>query len=292
VTNDTVEALRDVLRWRPVFPVKRRDEPDPTRWLPAGFTPSRPVVQRRVNPRQLGRWRRPDREEAASWGGRWSLVHTPGMLGPEAEEAELAEQVARQWLARYGIVSRDWWRRERPAVGWRAIYHELKRLEFRGEVRRGYFVAGLAGAQFALPEAVERLRAPVTDDEPVIVLAASDPATVHALPLTGDAPADPLARPRGAGALVAMRGGRTLLVAESQGRRLRVRPDASPAEVRDAARLVAERLSARAVSARRRDVVVETIDGERAAASPHAAALREAGFRGMGTALRWYAVVR
>ena len=37
---------------------------------------------------------------------------------------------------------------------WRAIYHELKRLEFRGDVRRGYFVAGHAGAQFALPEAV------------------------------------------------------------------------------------------------------------------------------------------
>ncbi|HEX6629576.1 MAG TPA: hypothetical protein VF048_00710, partial [Gemmatimonadaceae bacterium] len=175
VTNDTLDALRDVLRWRPVFPVKRRDEPDPTRWLPAGFTPSRPVVQRRVNPRQLARWRRPDREEAASWGGRWSLVHTPGMLGPQVEEAELAEQVARQWLARYGIVSRDWWRRERPAVGWRAIYHELKRLEFRGEVRRGYFVAGLAGAQFALPDAVELLRAPAAEDEPVIVLAASDP---------------------------------------------------------------------------------------------------------------------
>jgi len=36
-TNDSVDALRDVLRWKPVFPVKRRDEPDPTRWLPGRF---------------------------------------------------------------------------------------------------------------------------------------------------------------------------------------------------------------------------------------------------------------
>ena len=59
--------------------------------------------------------------------------------------------VARQWLARYGVVCRDWWRRERPAVAWRAIYHELKRLEFRGEVRRGYFVAGLPGRSSRCP---------------------------------------------------------------------------------------------------------------------------------------------
>ncbi|MBA3671103.1 MAG: DEAD/DEAH box helicase, partial [Gemmatimonadaceae bacterium] len=207
VTNDTVGALRDVLRHRSVLPPRRLDEPDPTRWLPADFTPSagRPVVQRRTNIRRLPKWRRPDREDApATWGGRWSLVHSPGTLGPERDVQEMAESVARQWLARYGVVSRDWWRRERPAVGWREIYHELKRLEFRGEVQRGYFVAGLAGAQFAMPEAVELLR--ITDDdtsEATIVMSASDPANVHTLPLATDVSADPLGRPRGAGALLA-----------------------------------------------------------------------------------------
>jgi ATP-dependent Lhr-like helicase len=298
VTNDTVEALRDVLRWRPVFPARRRDEPDPTRWLPEGFTPSanRPIVQRRVNPRSLARWKRPDREPESSggWGGRWSLVHAPGTLGPAADEAQLAERVARQWLARYGVVSRDWWRRERPAVGWRAVYHELKRLEFRGEVRRGYFVAGLAGAQFALPEAVELLRAPADaeGDAAPLVLATSDPASVHSLPLAPGTEGDPLGRPRGAGALLVTRGGRVVLAAEGHGARLRVAGGASPAEVRDAARALAERLAARRAGGRRHDVVVETIDGERAAASPHAAALREAGFRSTGTGLRWYAGIR
>jgi ATP-dependent Lhr-like helicase len=55
-------------------------------------------------------------------------------------------------------VTRDWWRRERPAVSWREIYRELRRLELRGEVRRGYFVRGLAGAQLATAGAVEALR--------------------------------------------------------------------------------------------------------------------------------------
>jgi ATP-dependent helicase Lhr and Lhr-like helicase len=289
-TNDTIDALRDVMRWKPVFPVRRRDEPDPTRWLPADFTPSaRPIVQHRVNPRRLAKWRRPDREELASWGGRWSLVHTPGTLGPAMDEQSMAEKIARQWLARYGIVSRDWWRRERPAVGWREIYHELKRLEYRGEVRRGYFVAGLAGAQFALPDAVEALRAPSEGEDAPVVMAASDPANPYTLPLAAGTSPDPLARPRGAGALLVTRAGRVVLVAEGRGTKLRVAEGATPAEVREAARALAERLVARQRRGRVRDLVVETIDGERAAASRWADALRETGFRGMGTGLRYFA---
>ena len=288
VTNDTMGALRDVLRWTPVFPVKRRDEPDPARWLPADYVPSgRPVVQRRVNPRRLAKWRRPDLEPAARWGGRWSLVHTPGTLGPEADPSALAEQIARQWLKRYGVVSREWWKRERPAISWREIYQELKRLEFRGEVRRGYFVAGLTGAQFALPEAVEMLRAPAAEGSEPVVMAVSDPANVYALPVAPGVEADPLARPRGAGALLVTVAGRVVLVAEARGTKLRMRGDSTPAEVSSAARTLAERLIARQ-GRRRRDVVVETVDGERATGSRWAASLREAGFKGMGTGLRYY----
>ena len=291
-TNDTMEALRDVLCWTPLVPVRRSAEPDPTRWLPAGFTPSaRPMVQRRVNPRRLPKWKRPDREEVASWGGRWSLVHTPGTLGPALDEQALAEGIARHWLARYGIVSRDWWRRERPAVGWRALYHELKRLEFRGEVQRGYFVAGLAGAQFALPEAVELLRAPIGGDEPPVVFAASDPANPYALSPAPGTAVDPLARPRGAGAMLVTRAGRIVLVVEGGRTRIRVAATATPAEVRDAARELAERLVARprTVRARARDVVVELVDGGPASSSRWSDALRAAGFSGMGSGMRYLA---
>ena len=291
-TNDTIDALRDVVRWRPVFPGKRPNEPDPTRWLPADYVPSgRPIVQRRVNPRRLAKWVRPEKAPATAWGGRWSLVHTPSTLGVAQDVQEMAEGIARQWLTRYGIVSRDWWRRERPAVGWREIYHELKRLEFRGDVRRGYFVAGLAGAQFALPEAVEMLRAPLQGDEGPVVMAASDPANAYTLPASPGTTPHPLARPRGAGALIVTRAGKIVLTAEGRGTRLRVREDASSDEVKDAARALAERLVARQRSARRRDVLVETIDGERAALSRWAPALREAGYKGMGTGLRFYAFV-
>ena len=311
VTNDTVESLRQVIRWRPILSSRLRNQPDPTRWLPSDWSPSanRPIVQRRPNLRRLPKWRPPSKEGGApadaSWPGRWALVRTAGILGPETDESALAEVVARQWLDRYGVVARDWWRRERPAVSWRAIYRELKRLEFRGDVRRGYFVRGLAGAQFAVPSAVEMLRASGASREsrgengavlsaaPMIVMAASDPANAYALPIPqGSGPADAdadsqLVRRRSRGALFVTRAGEVLLVAEGRGRRVTVRPGLAPADVADAARALAQRLLE--LSDRRRDPVVESIDGVGSAAAPHAAAFIAAGFRATANGLRIYA---
>jgi ATP-dependent Lhr-like helicase len=159
-------------------------------------------------------------------------------------------------------------------------------------VQRGYFVAGLAGAQFALPEAVEMLRADGPDsEEAVVVMTTSDPANVYTLPLTPGVESDPLARPRGAGAMVVTLAGRIIIASEGRGARLRIRDGASSDDVREAAQALGERLVRRFGSARRRDVVVETIDGERAAGSRWAEAFLEAGFRGMGTGLRYFAGV-
>jgi ATP-dependent Lhr-like helicase len=225
VTNDTADALRQIIRWKPLLPEASYD---PERWLPASFlNRTRPVRQRRGSVRNFPKWQRPDKpgvHPTVGWTGRWSLLHKAGTLGPPLSEEEQASMVAKQWLARYGIVSRDWWRRERPPVEWRAIYHELKRLEFRGEIRRGYFVRGLAGAQFALPDAVERLREIASEtndaaDVPFTVIAASDPANPYSLPLDL-ADRDPLSRPRGAGGILVMRAGRVALSVEGRGKRV------------------------------------------------------------------------
>jgi ATP-dependent Lhr-like helicase len=199
----------------------------------------------------------------------------------------MAESIGRQWLDRYGIVSREHWKRERPAIAWRPIYMELRRLEMRGDVRRGYFVDGLAGVQFARPDAVDLLRAPQGDDEaPVIILSAADPANVQNLPLQ-PGKRDSFARTRGRGAWIATIGGVVVLVAESRGKTMRVRPDIADADVTRAAKAMAEHLVRR--SARPRDLVVETIDGANASASSRYPLFAAAGFRRTTRSIRYYA---
>jgi ATP-dependent helicase Lhr and Lhr-like helicase len=291
VTNDTAEALREVIRTRALPLRPRRDAPDPTRWLPVDYTPSGRVVQRRVNVTRLPRWRRPDLPGPAAnagWMGRWSLIASAGTLGPALPEDEHVAAIARHWLDRYGIVARDWWRRERPPVSWRAIYRELKRMEYRGEVRRGYFVSGLGGAQFALPDAVEQLRA-VRDDAhaPVIAMAAGDPANPYSLPRSPLAPKsghDPLLRPRGAGAVLVTRRGVVMLAAEGRGRRIVLAADLPDADVVLAVRGLLEYLGRGGAVRGQQATTLESIDGVAAISSPRAAVLREVGFRhgGMG----------
>ena len=103
-------------------------------------------------------------------GGRWSLLWPGGALvvgdtGGESKEAtaaadpEALELLARQLLRRYGVVFRDVLGREVGLPPWRELLGILRRLEARGELRGGRFVSGFQGEQFALPEAVEALRA-------------------------------------------------------------------------------------------------------------------------------------
>ncbi|MEO7102686.1 MAG: DEAD/DEAH box helicase [Gemmatimonadaceae bacterium] len=247
VTNDTAEALRQIVRWKPMQP---NPSYDPDRWLPASFfdDSKRSIRQGRPNLRRLPKWSRPDRPGRvaglSAWTGRWSLVHKAGVLGPAIDDENRATAIARKWLDRYGVVSRDWWRRERPPVSWRAIYQELKRLEFRGEVRRGYFVRGLAGAQFALPDAVERLREAAganSQDAPFVVIATSDPSNPYTLHLEG-IDREPLSRPRGSGALLVMCAGRVALSVEGRGKRIATADWLSPDELLEARKVLAEHL--------------------------------------------------
>ena len=93
--------------------------------------------------------------------GRWSLLPEPEVFdaevtgGPASEE--LAEAVAWQLLARWGMVAWEIWSRESYRVPWRDVIRALRRLEARGQVMGGRFVAGMSGEQYALPEAVALL---------------------------------------------------------------------------------------------------------------------------------------
>jgi ATP-dependent Lhr-like helicase len=237
----------------------------------------------------LPKWKRPDHEGAedtGTWPGRWSLVRVPRVLGPEVDESVWAEAVARQWLERYGIVSREMWRRERPPIAWRSIYRELKRLEFRGEVRRGYFVRGLGGAQFALPEAIEMLRRPAHPDAEIapVVMTVTDPGNVYSLPMPQDAARDPFVKPRSRGALLVTMDGVVVMIAERRGERIVLRPGTAADVVTRAAAALVAHLAEHTT----RDIRVETIDGQPASGSPQLEAFRAAGFRRGTIGLRYY----
>ena len=97
-----------------------------------------------------------------SAGGRWSLLRPVAQgSSPHAEPGNTAsvEQFARQLLRRYGVVFRDLVVRESLNSGWRDLLVQYRRMELRGEIRGGRFVDGFTGEQFALPEALESLRA-------------------------------------------------------------------------------------------------------------------------------------
>ena len=98
-----------------------------------------------------------------SGAGRWSLVAP--LLEPAPIATEAAHARALQLLERHGVLAREAVLAEGVEGGFAGVYGVLKVLEERGQVRRGYFVAGLGAAQFALPGAVDRLRAAREPDE-------------------------------------------------------------------------------------------------------------------------------
>ena len=111
--------------------------------------------------------------------GRWSRVPLPRRT-PSATQKLKA--VAEQLLKRHGVLTRDAVAFEEVPGGFAAVYPVLKALEEAGRIRRGYFVAGLGGLQFADPGALDRLRArreALPDDPQAAVLAAADPANPY-----------------------------------------------------------------------------------------------------------------
>src|SRR5437773_845893 len=112
--------------------------------------------------------------------GRWSLWQ--GAADVESHGRD--EAIARQLLRRYGVVFRDLVAREPLAPGWRVLLGVYRRWEAAGEIRGGRFVVGFVGEQFALPEAVESLRAVrrAPEDREVVVVSASGTLAADVFP--------------------------------------------------------------------------------------------------------------
>ena len=102
---------------------------------------------------------RPEPSGAAAAGDRRALVAASVAHSPSPSEPERRTALARALLDRYGVVTREAAHAEGIAGGFSAVYDVFKALEDQGRVRRGYFVEGRGGAQFALPGADDRLRA-------------------------------------------------------------------------------------------------------------------------------------
>jgi ATP-dependent Lhr-like helicase len=171
--------------------------------LHGGVTPAATRRARSARPRPV----RLNRVGPPAGAGRWSLVAP--LLTPAPTPTEAAHAQALQLLDRYGVVTREAVLGEGVLGGYASVYGVLKVLEERGTVRRGYFVAGLGAAQFALPGAVERLRSMradnVLDDdpaEPPLVVAATDPAQPYGAALNW--PESPGRPARSANALVVL----------------------------------------------------------------------------------------
>jgi ATP-dependent helicase Lhr and Lhr-like helicase len=116
--------------------------------------------------------------------GRWCLLPSPA-TAPDRDE--LAEAVAEQLAARWGVVFRDLAARENLAVPWRDVLWALRRMEARGTIRGGRFVAGFSGEQFAHPDAIDVLRTVRKQHhtgQPVR-LSAADPLNLTAVVLPG-----------------------------------------------------------------------------------------------------------
>jgi len=233
--------------------------------------------------RNLGKKSRRRRPPKVSHsGGRWSLVES--LVDPNVSDTERAHARITMLLERYGIVSRSAALFEDLPGGYKMLYPLLREMEERGRLRRGYFVEDLSGSQFALPGAVERLRAvrdalrpePGRPDDEMRAYLAVDPANPYGSILPWPQPmSGTRARPRRVpGAWVVLYKGSLVLYMEKGGRTLLTFGELDEPEMARAAFRAITHLP----RGRPRRLRIDTIDDNAAAKGPHETLLRELGF--------------
>jgi ATP-dependent Lhr-like helicase len=266
VTNDTFAALRGLAGRHRAEPSQRPLRAG-ARWTTSALTARAGV--------------------ATPAGGRGSLVRD--LAQPGVSATERAHAWASTLLERHGLVTRETAAIEGRRGGFTAIYRVLREMEESGKIRRGYFVEGLGGAQFAWPGVIDRLRR-VRDEggaDDVVILSAIDPANPYGWLLPWPEFRDEAARGarRIAGAAVVLVGGAPVLYLDRGGRRLRTLAAASREDVARAVSALPELARRRP----RRTLLIDVVDGAHATGSELAPALRDAGFTRESLSLRLHA---
>ncbi|WP_435871728.1 ATP-dependent helicase [Micromonospora echinofusca] len=247
----------------------------------------------RTRYRRPGRVALPTRGGPPTVAGRWSRLPERD-TDPTRRAAALADVL----LERHGVVTRGAVLAEQVTGGFAAVYPVLSALEERGAARRGYFVEGLGAAQFAVPGAVDRIRALAEPTDggrgrggPALVLAATDPANPYGAALSwperavdsgdGAAPATGHRAGRKAGAVVVLVAGDLVLYVERGGRTILSFTDDADL-LAAAGKALADAVHSGALGA----MSVERADGEAVHSSPLHDALTAAGFRATPRGLR------
>ncbi|MBC7169470.1 DEAD/DEAH box helicase [Candidatus Bipolaricaulota bacterium] len=203
-------------------------------------------------------------------GGRWSLVPVPSGPLTDGERGCLV----RLLLSRYGILSRGILALDGAAAPWSEVYPLLRRLEWRGELARGAFVDGLAGAQFAWAEVLPQLE---RGGEGYALVPASDPAVLYGAgaPFPVVSPSHPEWRlRRGPGTYLVLRGGAPILAVEGAGERLTPLGELAPDALRHALALLPA-----LVAGPLRRLRVRTWNGASVLGSPIERVLNDLGFQ-------------
>jgi ATP-dependent Lhr-like helicase len=252
-------------------------EPDAARLISDQRSPS--VAQERWAHRSSNRHDAALRARLqSSLSGRWSMVPqltTDGTLSKIAEAHDAhgsddAREIALLLLRRHGIVSREMMALEQIEIPWQQILFALRRLEYAGTIRRGWFVRGLSGEQYALPEAVDMLRNQHQADETssAAIISAADPVNPYGVLLPGCGIA------RDPDNLLVVQCGR--VIAGLAGRALTTWTAPDQSSFMDVIT---------ALMKMRARLVLETINNEPALESSHVSAMAAIGFHSDGRAL-------
>jgi len=269
LTNDSLAPLRASVSGRSV-----------------AHQPRQPAPHGRYARMRAGRPPMPSRAGPPTAAGRWSLSPVSQPPAPKPDPTRRAHARAETFLERHGVLTRGALGTERVAGGFAGVYKVLRAMEESGRCRRGYVVEGLGPAQFAVPGAIDRLRAlgqPGDDSGATVILAATDPAQPYGAALPWPPTVGAMRRRPGrkAGALAVLVDGAAVLYVERGGRSM-----LSFTEDTGTLRAAIQALAGAVQQGWLGSLSVERTDGQAAPGSALAALLRDAGFRATPRGLR------